>query len=137
MSRRQRTPKIVRTPCTVEPAPGMRRVTVNTFGDGFTSVDAWVYGEWAAHLRIGGGKVWDVTFLPAARNITNKHGRSNIDRKLSEEQAKRLADWLNSHISRDELYDWSCPSSEVAALIYQGLGVATESVDEWLAEKPA
>lgn len=132
VSARQRRPNIMRGSAAAVPPLGMRRVTVNTVGDGYTSIDAWVFGEWAAHIRIGGGRAWDVTYLPAGMNITSNNtdtgGKRRIDPKLSEERAKRLADWLDCHTSRDELYDWSRPSAELVDRIHQGLEMVTTDV---------
>lgn len=104
-----------------EPPPGMRRVTVQTKNDNFRSVDAWLYGEWAAHEAIS-VPGWTVTYLPCGRNLNKK--------QLDEVEARRLADWLDYHITRDELLDWGAPSAEVVARIYQGIEMATTSVEE-------
>lgn len=135
---RQRSPKIRRSGPQPEPAPGMRRVTINTVGDGFTSIDAWVFGEWAAHPRLGSAGdrdlgIWDVTYLPAGMNITSGVRGINRDRKFAERQAKLAADWLHAHLSRDDLYDWSSPSQEVLATVHQGIELASATVDEWMA----
>lgn len=108
----------------IEAPPGMRRVTVNTAGDGFRSVDAWLYGEWAAHRAIA-GTAWTVTYLPSGRALDRK--------ALTEEQSRRLADWLDCHITRDELLDWSSPTHEVAARIHQGIEMATTALVEEMA----
>ena len=122
-SAKQREPHVIKAHRIPRHCPvGMVRVTVTTQGDGYTSVDAWVFGEWAAHRRIGGGDVWDVTYLPCGMNITSGSKRASTkDRQLDEFRAKRLADWLGCHISREEMFDWSSPSEEVAARIHQGL----------------
>lgn len=103
-----------------EPPPGMRRVTVHTEGDNFRSVDAWLYGEWAAHEGVG-EPGWTVTYLPCGRNINKA--------KLDEAQARRLADWLDCHVTRDELLDWGAPSAEVVARIYQGIEMVTTKLE--------
>ncbi len=90
----------------------LRRVTVATKGDGYTSVEAWVHGEWAAHHRIV-GRGWTVTYLPSGRTCTSK--------MLAEAAARSLASWLDSHVTRDELLDWSNPSAETVARIYEGI----------------
>jgi len=112
-------PAIVFVDATIEAPSGMRRVTVNTEGDRFISVDAWLCGEWTAHRRPG-RRGWGVSYLPSGRDI---------GQLLTEVQARRLADWLDCHITRDEMLDWSSPSREVAARIYQGIEMVTTDVE--------
>lgn len=90
----------------------MRRVSVNTAGDQATSINAWLYGEWAAHKAIGRNG-WTVTYLPSGRDLG--------DRQFNEAQARRCASWLDQHVTRDEMLDWSAPSAEVRARIYKGI----------------
>lgn len=91
----------------------LRRVTVATSGDSYTSVDAYVFGEWAAHQRIV-GRGWAVTYLPSGRNCTS--------RLLDEAQAKAIAQQLDSVVARDEMLDWSNPSAETVAKIRGAVG---------------
>ncbi len=100
--------------------PGMRRVTVHTIGDGFRSVNAWLYGEWAAHMAVC-QPGWTVTYLPCGRRLHPK--------PLTEDQARRCADWFACHITRDELINWAEPSAEVVARIYQGIEAAATNID--------
>lgn len=95
-------------------------VQLNTQGDGYESIEAWVFGEWAAHRRLSNRHQWDVTFLPAGMNITGA-GPKSAARDLDESQAKRIADWLGCHVQREEMYDWSHPSAELVARILQGI----------------
>lgn len=136
---RQREPRIVRVAEVRTAPPGMRRVTVNTLGDNFISLDAWVFGEWAAHRRLRPGTgIWDVTFLPSGMNISSADGSGRLpDRKFTEAQAKRAADWLDAHITREELYDWSSPTAELRNRVYQGLELASASLDAWVSARSA
>lgn len=110
--------KHVPAPPSLLPPPGMCRVTINTEGDRFMSVDAYVFGYWAAH-RDTEGRGWAVTYLPSAR----KTGFGNV--RLDEQQARRLADWLDVHITREELLDWSNPSRDTVERIFQGYSMVT------------
>lgn len=88
------------------------RVTIATTGDSFHSIDAEVYGEWAAH-RVTSGKDWTVTYLPSGRNIRG----SLRGAVLTAGPAMEIADRLNRSIGRREMLDWAAPSPEVIAKI--------------------
>lgn len=124
--KRARQPRadVVMGAATVEPPPGMRRITVHIQGDGFVSINAYLYGEWAAHEALSPRKGWSVTFLPCGRCVP-------VSEKLSEARARRLADWLNEHITREDLLDWGHPSYEVSARVHQGIAMVESDIEEY------
>ena len=94
----------------------LRRVTVATRDDSCASVDAYVYGEWAAHRSLGHGKGWTVTYLPSGRTVTS--------RKLTAARAKKLAGALNALITRAEMLDWACLKLPTVTKIHDAIKAA-------------
>lgn len=93
----------------------LRRVTVATRDDEFTSVSAHLYGEWAAHRAVGPGKGWTVTYLPSGRSAANG---------LTAAQAKKAAAALNAIVTRSEMLDWAHLKPTTVAKVRDGFRAA-------------
>lgn len=93
----------------------LRRVTVATSGDRPLSVNAYLYGEWAAHRAIV-GKGWTVTYLPSGRAVSTVG--------LPAAKAKKLAGALHALIARQEMLDWAALKPTTARKIHDALRAA-------------
>lgn len=99
------------------------RVTIATAGDSYHSIDAEVYGEWAAHLAAP-DPGWTVTYLPSGRNINQLLRRA----VLTETAALQIADRLNRSIDRREMLDWGALKPETKATIRDCIACVLDKV---------
>ena len=98
--------------------PAMRRVTIAAKGDKYKSIDAYVFGDWAAHEDGTGREFgWAVTLLLGGRAVKTPV-------LLDKDAAQRAARWLSEHIERDELLDWANIGVAVSQRIRRGIALA-------------
>lgn len=60
-------------------------------------VYAWVFGDWAAHLRVGHSACWQVTFVPSGLNVFDAL------QDISPAEAKAIARALNRRAPASEV----------------------------------